>query len=843
MNINVRPSGKKSFRLVGIPQKLAENVTINDGKLLYGGFVSHPSGAMSVLSAYPNNLRATNIDVSGGVVHQRLNFQGDTPSCCLSTSAGLVVTSPKVAPQLHRFEESTGRFRAKGFSVTRPPFAIVAELREQFTATSADLKLAGSYSAHDSRLNEADARTVGRQLSTLYSDLATRAAAARLYLQPLLAQYRLKDAAGQTLYESAPVLLVPPGGLQCLSSSSGRITTGSTALLTGLSLTARGFAPKLVKADDFEAGLSANVAEVELLLSPQLHPIDSSAGAATLLGSVNASTLSLSAWLPGAPRDVNPGAPGGWVHSRIRLLLTRRGAFALSPVGNARLEDYALTGGFDTLHATFEAQTAHLVKVMDAIKAHLDRLGSDPEFASTTRKLMRMQMPHSFGARSGAASGDTIIWGGLHRIPFRGYNPSELAASVAAASSSGVTSYEATVRLAHEGEMFRVQSPAGTEITAFSPLLVYPDGEATQLTITAGFSGRRFSLLPSADGSTAFFLSPDLLPVDVSTFSTLAEQDDDSTSVNDTADSSLVGLASGSSPDLLTDIVDTSAGEIVAVAAAPRANGGLEFGRNIFYAFGSCGTDIIRVNSSRNTLTAMRVDDRPIASSTAVAPGFGQLAVIAGSDLVVFSSSHRPVTLCRGVGGVMLGYEPVNDEYWCVEPYSDLSVILPAAMGEIGGPEPGDISQIISQKPQITVVSADGSTIYKRSNVSVESLLNTPGHLLIATPARYLLDASREESGSVAFSFSRDIALPRRCGATLGRLDTGLTGEGLSGTVTVSSSADINFTAPRLECSASVSGKLHHSLQLVLATPHAHFLRLTFSATSTSSETVAITIP
>lgn len=835
-NLRIRAGGGREA--VGTPVEMIGNGVIAGGKLLYGGRRENGGGTVSVFSSGSESVRVAHLYADGSRAIQRLTH-GGKPSAVVGIADGIALTGAGAVPTLHKFDTATGRYVRTDYTVKRVPLSFAAEPMEVFSATAASVRLSDSYSERDSTLSEADARIVGKQMAQLYTDIADRAAAARLFIQPVMASYRLKDRAGRTLYQSAPVIAGLPEGVQATASSTARIATGGSSA-TGLTLSARGFRLKLVKSDEWETGLDAMTAEVEVVVSPQLHPLEASAACETRLVRAATNTLGLTAWLPGAPRDAHPAEAGSRLHRAVGLMLTERGTLAMAEAGRCRPDAVEELHPFDTQRNTYALQAKRLTTVLTAAERHIAALAASPSKATAARRLGKLTAPHAFGAVAGDSSGETVVWGGLRRIRFDGYSPVELATETKA--ETGAPTYEATVETPG-GESVRIASPTERSLTAFSPLLVYPDGDATALTLSAGGTWRRFALTPTADGLSSYWLDPDLKAVETATFGTSEPMPGASGSTSgddEEEDLSLVGLAEASDPTRLVAVTPTSAGEVTAVAAAPRASGGLEFGRNIFYVFGWGGIDMVRVSATRSTLTAMRLDPRGVGESRRVAVSATAVSALAGDDLITFSTSHKPLTVARHAGADALGYEESRGEYWCLSDSEEESAAAAATADKPviggGGADLGDISDpLLKPEPQppLRVIESDGGSYY-RDDLTVESMLTCGGGLIVADREGRLLDASREtwggDSKEVEYETIRKLAGP--CRPRIVRLDTGLTGREVEATVKVTPLPSATATPdPRNAMSVKTEGDLRHPYCVALAAPHAHALRIEIKAT------------
>ncbi|MDE6557037.1 MAG: hypothetical protein K2K55_08765 [Duncaniella sp.] len=828
MNENIRITDNRA-EVVGHPVKIVDTAVMTDGHLLQGGHYSTPEGGHSVISSYRDNLRVSHIAPDGTVAYQRITDVGGTPTGVAAVPGGIIVSQREASPRSFFFDPSSGRFHRTDSLISRPPFTLVAEVKEVLTATAAPFDLANAYTSADRSLRPADLLIASQQFYKLYTDIANRAAASSLHIQPVLACYRLLSASRQVLFTSASVLLSAAEHPQAISTFGGTLIPGRPASVEDLSLSAKAFAVRLVS-NGFPDSDYEDVAEVEILLSPQIHPI----GQYPDCHSSIVNTGSSIQLLLGIPGLLTAADISRQMTMRLRLLLCRRGMMAMRTVTTTRFSQATGVYAFDSMTPTCSSQISALSGVMKEIDSYLSRLSSDPAFALTQRQMLSLSDPHSFGAECVAVSGDTLLWGGLRALPFRGYTALDLA--VGLTDSSAPSGYGGRVSLTGAPSKESSVSMTSRKVARISPLLTYPDGSATQITLIGPDGGLTYSLRPAADGSCAFFL---LSAVSIDS-SALTEEIPEAVVSGESTDpvsySSSVALASIDQPLSIKGLLPVSTGPVVAVAPAPRSRGGLEFGRNSFYVFGPGGVDLVRISSGRKSISAISVCRTPVLSQAHVSASDTEVAFLSETLLIRLNSSHVPSLLCAGIEADRLGFDPAKKEYWCSrDARSTLGGSPPAS-----APRDGDLSQIIGDPCRVTCVPADGGPPWRRTDVNIAELLSTPGALLFAGPDGQLFNASAETHGSQNFRFSRDMRLPPKCRTGLIRVDTGIVGKGLSGTILFSSSPSEDFADPLFAWAGTLNGDIAHSPVPVFPLRHAHHLRLTVAASTTDSSSVRI---
>lgn len=142
---------------------------------------------------------------------------------------------------------------------------------ETLTLTDTD------FSRDTPALSHSGARQLSEALISAYSAIASGAAENDAWFQPLLARFRLLNAAGHTLYTSEPQLITSRGW-QCTSLITFEGSkNGSTLSLNPLQLEADIYS---IRAKIHSLGGYADTAKtVEISVTPQLHPADFSAEA------------------------------------------------------------------------------------------------------------------------------------------------------------------------------------------------------------------------------------------------------------------------------------------------------------------------------------------------------------------------------------------------------------------------------------------------------------------------------------------------------------------------------------------------------------------------------------
>ncbi|MDE5749415.1 MAG: hypothetical protein K2H87_01440, partial [Duncaniella sp.] len=174
------------------------------------------------------------------------------------------------------------------------------------------ITLKGSYDSRTHTVADADAVAIGSALRTAYRRIADASAANHRYVQPVMARYKLVGRDGTVLYTSAPVLVAPAEGLQ-MTSAQMHVDAPGYAQTSQMTLSASAFGLEVVKANPDSEIWTNLVDHVEIEVAPQLHPLDTASGGASIcryLG-VEGQNLRYRCLVPGWGDGVQPGAPGG----------------------------------------------------------------------------------------------------------------------------------------------------------------------------------------------------------------------------------------------------------------------------------------------------------------------------------------------------------------------------------------------------------------------------------------------------------------------------------------------------------------------------------------------------
>ncbi len=657
------------------------------------------------------------------------------------------------------------------------PFAITRADMGMLTATIPAKTLKGEYNSRSTRLTTSDADTLGKAMGEAYCSISDAAMTRRQYIQPVMVRYRIRNKYGELAYLSAPVLITPATPIQC-AEATFTISGDHLNLASETELRAETFALKLTPCADFSSpdGWNDIIGSVDILVSPQLHLYKPGVAPIHRFSNFSSSTGSLIMRLPGVTDSPMPAAEGSRLHAMVTGLLDRLDS-ALSPDNAHR---------HDTL-----AEISELCKILDS---------KTEELTAEGRIMASLSSPHSFAAAHAARSGNTIVWGNLHSLPFQGYSAAELAVttSVATAPVPAVS----CVKFSGGETVVNPSTLTSALPEALSPLLTYPSPEASELTVTAGTRTVTRRLKASPGGRWAYYLNPSATPVALDTETdsfVIPAENPPSRHLPDAA------VASGAESPLAPRALARCAGEIIAITPTSLPVSSWDFARANFYAFTDSGSCALTVNSGRNAVTAMRLDPRGVKSPDAVALTPAGVMAIVDGDLVRLNS-NRVTTVLTGLAADRIGWsQPRNDE-----------------SGEPCAPG-GELWCVTDAPGEILVTSTDGKRLYKRDDVNISNMFPTPEGLLAATSDGEILNLSLEQlaAASTVEHTSRH-AIPHRFGCFSGnllQLIIPVFGTGLKGHIDIRADNGLGIAHSCSLTRLDIDGDLNSPVSLLVPTP------------------------
>lgn len=604
------------------------------------------------------------------------------------------------------------------------------------------IDLSGVYNSRSTHLTDTDVAKLTRLMSDAYESLALSAARQSLYIQPIIARYRLIGYDERPLYLSAPVLIAPDSGRQ-FTAIGFTLTGANFSTLSTETVSADAFGLQLRPCERLTENWGSVVKRAELLVSPQLHPLRPDLLADYRFGSFSATAGELQVTIPGITiaESQTIAADGSHLRCQVESILACiDDTDTLAHTGTARFSssaDSGLTTSVQPLIPSLTDELATLEKIILRSR-HL------PVQSPSDAILAALTPPNCLCPRLADVGGDCIALAGVAAKRFDGHLPSELTTVTDDHTATIAATPVATrVTFADGSSCVRSATLTGFTLSALSPLLTYPSADAVRLELYCDNSSLRVDLRPDPSGRYAYWLADDCRPVtmtvDKPSFILPAAAPRQLSYPGTIVVSS---VADPLRPLAVTEIADCTS---VAVRAAPGNVGGWDSGSARFYLFGSGGVRSLSVNSARTRLTARTLDRRPVGSSTAVCGiSDGSTAVIAGGDLLGLTA-QKVVTLRPDIGAQHLGWNPLRQELIC---FHTADCICPDEYIL------ADSDSLTRLYPSATVVDRLGHRLYTRSCPTPHSLLSAPDGLWIVDSSGRLLDFTAEQqTGTVEVAY------------------------------------------------------------------------------------------
>lgn len=352
-------------------------------------------------------------------------------------------------------------------------------------------------------MSEKDVASLSDMLGTAYCGLVAEAAENGMMLQPVACGYRLIGADGSVLYESGVGFVGAREGTQLCGVFRPGLTRRSPTDFTiaDFAMEAEAYA---LEAEVPAYGADSGVAEVEIYVGEQLHPVDPDGLAEVRIDGAEGNNPTVRLALPGATTALTPN---------LRSLTSK--AMMLSGCGM----------GWMRVAARIKAGEARVVRVADAARGDVavsrrlnDRVAAQAEEAARhtltaeERLLSAVGTPCGFRAERCVRSGDTAVMSGITTVRFEGVSPLEM---VVAGDGDDLIELRASVTGRDGAEVVREAVMRGDFSTiARSAVVGYPSGDMSELHIEAvcGGVGKYFSamLVPSADMSRSLHITTGL---------------------------------------------------------------------------------------------------------------------------------------------------------------------------------------------------------------------------------------------------------------------------------------------------------------------------------------------
>ena len=512
-------------------------------------------------------------------------------------------------------------------------------------------KLGGTYGPGVVSLVPDDGAKLDKAVAASYRLWAAEAVADGAFVAPVMVRYRLFDAGNRLLFESVPKLHVPTGRHDAGSAfdmsvdlAGGRVLPGRvSAAVYRLSMTLPG------------SGSSAagrRVARLEVQLSPQFHRVDLVMRAANHLTYSGSAGDRLTVTLPGCA-DASGGREA--VARRVRRAMGRLDSLFETVL----TVDNPFEGSAEARSVDIRARRLTVDREVEL----LERAVPDDD-----SWLSRCRVPHAVTGTVGIEQAEVTLLGNLSVGLYEGARCSHFVNS-----GSGLTSLETVTAVSHGALRCGVATEAlseGYSDMALSPVIAYPDPEATSIKITVrdadgNVSSQTFEL--TRCGRYACYIDPGLRPVRLVAGGSYTVPRSFNGTVRYQGH-----LLSYSSLAPMADVAGLKVGNgrIGAIHPVARQSGSAwEGSRARFHVMGDDG--IMSVALSGHTLRApIMLDRRRVTGPEAVVTatgGDGRVYALAGGDLVVIDG-NKVRTLATRTRATMLAWVATHGELLAIRP-------------------------------------------------------------------------------------------------------------------------------------------------------------------------------
>lgn len=567
-------------------------------------------------------------------------------------------------------------------------------------------------------LGSKDLGTLTKRVTEAYTRMVTESASAGRFMQPVLARYKLRDAGGRLLVEGPPVIVGPESGFQCMggvtvpwyADSEGKVTSTGEGTLKG---------------ESFRLGVELcgkSLSEgmyAEIYVSPMLHPVELTGASEYRFTGLGMTQGSLLLTVPGTTDALSGRAaaitaryasvPAMMDIVERKVATLREGDFggtAVVTVGNA---------GFSSL------------------KSELRALATQQGDAGSENRAMvaRLAAPNRFSAQSVCCSGDSVVWGGLTRIPFGGYSPLTLGAGSRVelrGFSQRITLTDSSGRIMRRATTLN----ACTGSLHLSPLVTFPDASATRLEIRARTASgdiyeADIELVASLNGAFAYYLDPKMKSIELQKADSGSFEPFEGDECRERL-TGAVAVGARENPLMVKSAGICSESSVVQVLPSWGANANWDYGLGRFYLITPDGILGMAVDKSWRIKASLIEPRGSYLTRGAVLTPYGVMA-LAGEDLIRLSGT-RASTVAYGVRGLCVGYCSGRSELW------------------------------IKGSDGVTIHDLSTGSFYTRAGLPVDAMVDSGDTLLIKS-SNALLSAIREDkNGSVEIGWTREAGEP-----------------------------------------------------------------------------------
>ncbi len=561
----------------------------------------------------------------------------------------------------------------------------------------------GAYTFADISVNRsnpgigaADNRRLAASLCDAYGQMASSAAAAGLWIAPVIARYHLLSDSGERLYSSAPQVM-HCGGWPCTGNISADITTADgSSSIPGLKVEAEAFRIEM----SVPVELHPSVAAIEVTVTPQLHPVDRQALMPVRINRSSAGAA-LSVALPGATDHFSPrsgafAAQLGEMAMRLPAL-ERRVAYRAVDVAPAPMAPTVIKAPAVT------SASAEQTKVDRALSRAVE-----PVADGSDRALLRdISSPHSFTARRVAVSGSVVVWADISRMMSAGFAVADITDDFVDKPWNG----SLRVTFAGGGRVAaRVGGRAGMP-RRFAPLVTFPHPDAVkiELWLRSADSGEcrrgEVSLTPSADGLSARWLSRSLEGAELETVTDYQPATPTSIVARQPG---AVAAATVSSPLKVTAAALCSSAPVMALTPAVRSGSSWDFARSHLYLFSREGVCSLAVDASRRRISSALITAAGVDRPEAVAPTPAGVMALSNGRLIKVRGS-RADTLLTGLSAVQAAWCADEERLWLLDSQGNVDRLHLGRMSQARMLAPIAPDSLVQEADRLWIVEQDNT--------------------------------------------------------------------------------------------------------------------------------------
>ena len=632
--------------------------------------VNHHAAGLIKLRLSANGTRVVAVMLTSG----EENFVGTLSGRFLSAveiNDSLVAISTSYGIEMVAIDD-TGRCKMSAQGHRLPMLRFEAYSEMQLTVAVEERSLKSRRDVRSTSLAEADAEVLTADLLKAYSRLAFSAGASGYSLQPFLARYRYEDADGRLLFVSAPIVVGPQNGFQCMEQMSTTIADDGSQR-SAFALRGNDFRTRLTTVSNYNSGAWPEVRRLVVEATAPIHPVNFVGEAANMISREGVSGMRLHFFLPGASVTM----------SRADLLTAERMKSVINHV-DLLFREVAVVNDPFRLSSKISVDVTPASNTMSAEKQIAE---IDGAIVKGVVRLPRIRVlasiPHRFSAATADVAGESVVWGNISVHRFNGYPIEYFAAALTDDDSIPWSASVVAETADGERRLVAISSGIGNAPRLLSPVISYPAPDISsmkfRLKVGKDNYGAEFQLTPSADGRYCYYASPSLAPI------VLSRIDDDIAiptpeDIPESFASSLIA-APMRSPLSVSDSARVSNGGIILVKTADRRGGAWEFSLRRMFIFSSEGILMAnlsrsgefasihpfdsRVVDSKNSVVATTIDRYPL-----VAMASGDLVGLTRGTLTTFSElPYYVMERCDGCAPMF--WDSENLELHLADPCDD----------------------------------------------------------------------------------------------------------------------------------------------------------------------------